>query len=73
MTEIYCLRGGELPQVGWVKSSYSAPLGSCFEVLSLQSGEVAIRHSKNPQGPALIFTGDEWTAFKRGVSAGEFG
>ena len=33
---------------------------------------IAMRDSKNPDGPALIFTPDEWTAFTAGVNDGEF-
>jgi hypothetical protein len=36
-------------------------------------GQVAVRDSKNPTGPALVFTAAEWTAFVGGVTAGEFG
>ncbi len=34
---------------------------------------VAIRDSKDPDGPALVFTADEWRAFVSGARAGEFG
>lgn len=33
-------------------------------------GLVALRDSKNPAGPALIFTADEWRAFTLGVRDG---
>jgi len=33
---------------------------------------VAVRHSKNPDGPKLAFTAQEWEAFTAGVRAGEF-
>jgi hypothetical protein len=36
-------------------------------------GQVAVRDSKNPTGPTLVFTAAEWTAFVGGVAAGEFG
>jgi hypothetical protein len=35
-------------------------------------GQVAVRDSKNPTGPTLVFTAAEWTAFVGGVAAGEF-
>jgi hypothetical protein len=35
-------------------------------------GIVAIRDSKNPAGPALLITPEEWTAFIDGTKAGEF-
>jgi hypothetical protein len=33
---------------------------------------VGVRDSKNPAGPALIFTPSEWDAFTTGVQVGEF-
>lgn len=57
----------------WVKSSYSGPQGNCVEVAYLADGSVAIRNSRHPAGPALVFTGAEWDAFLRGAQHGEFG
>jgi hypothetical protein len=56
----------------WVKSSYSGPQGNCVEVAHLPGGEVAMRNSRHPDGPALIFTRAEWDAFLSGASDGEF-
>jgi hypothetical protein len=48
----------------WRKSSYSsANGGQCVEVARNLPGAVAVRDSKNPHGPKLIFTPDEWSAF----------
>jgi hypothetical protein len=33
---------------------------------------IAVRDSKNPSGPALIFTAAEWDAFVGGATDGEF-
>ncbi len=44
---------------------------TCVEVAVKEAG-VAVRDSKNPQGGTLYFTHDEWSAFTKGVSAGEF-
>ena len=43
----------------------------CVEV---KRGErvIAVRDSKNPEGPVLEFTPDEWRAFIQGVENGEF-
>ena len=57
----------------WVKSSYSGPQGNCVEVARLADGGVAMRHSRHPDGPALVFTGAEWDAFLSGARDGEFG
>jgi hypothetical protein len=58
----------------WIKSSYSGPTGgNCVEVAFLADGEVAMRHSRHPDGPALIFSRAEWDAFVSGARDGEFG
>jgi hypothetical protein len=43
----------------------------CVEVAFVGEA-VAVRDSKNPQGPALVFTRAEWDAFLRGTKDGEF-
>jgi hypothetical protein len=57
-----------LPQ--WRKSTHSGTNG-CVEVAH-QDGAVLVRDSKHPQGPVLLFTPTEWTAFVAGVNDGEF-
>jgi hypothetical protein len=57
----------------WMKSSYSGPQGNCVEVAFLADGRVAMRNSRHPAGPALVFTGPEWDAFLNGARDGEFG
>jgi hypothetical protein len=57
----------------WRKSSLSGQLGNCVEVAALDGGEVAVRNSRHPSGPALVFTPAEWTAFLGGVHRQEFG
>jgi Domain of unknown function (DUF397). len=49
--------------VRWRKSSYSGDTGSCVEVARLTGGRVAIRDSKNPTGPVLLFGAIAWTHF----------
>jgi hypothetical protein len=41
-------------------------------VLALPEGEVAVRNSRHPSGPALVYTRAEITAFLAGVRNGEF-
>ena len=62
----------DLTHVEWRTSSFSGSNGQCVQVAFLQGGHVAVRDSKNPHGPALIFTPGEWKAFVGGVKDGEF-
>jgi hypothetical protein len=61
----------ELGGVSWHKSDYSNPNGSCVELAKLP-GRIAIRNSRDPGGPALIYTSAEIAAFVRGVKDGHF-
>jgi hypothetical protein len=42
------------------------------EVAGNLRGVVAVRDSKDREGPALVFTRDQWRAFTAGVRDGEF-
>jgi hypothetical protein len=63
---------GELGPVEWRKSSASNPSGNCVEVTALADGGVAMRNSRDPDGPALVYTRSEMAAFLAGVRNGEF-
>ncbi|MCX4699022.1 DUF397 domain-containing protein [Streptomyces sp. NBC_01373] len=56
----------------WVKSSYSGNNGNCVEVAVLPGGGRALHDSKNPSGPVLTFSADEFSAFMASARAGEF-
>ncbi|MFF3569973.1 DUF397 domain-containing protein [Nocardia jiangxiensis] len=62
----------DLSSARWFKSSQSGAKTDCVEVAWLKAGHVGVRDSKNPTGPALIFTADEWSTFTAGLQEGEF-
>ncbi len=47
----------------FVKSSYSSGNGECVEVARNVGGVVAVRDSKNPDGPVLVNSAEAWASF----------
>jgi Domain of unknown function (DUF397) len=66
------MSAAELGPVEWRKSSLSNPSGNCVQVGALADGTVAVRNSREPNGPALVYTRAEVAAFLGGVRNGEF-
>src|SRR5689334_13721426 len=62
----------QLPMARWRKSRASNPSGCCVEVAALPDGAIAVRNSRDPAGPALVYTRAEVAAFLTGVKNGEF-
>jgi hypothetical protein len=56
----------------WTKSLHSGKNGNCVELARLDGGEIAVRNSRDPHGPALIYTRSEVAAFLAGAKDGEF-
>ncbi|OIJ63418.1 DUF397 domain-containing protein [Streptomyces mangrovisoli] len=61
-----------LQNVTWIKSRRSAIEGNCVELAVLPDRSVAVRNSREPDGPALIYTRAEMIAFLDGAREGEF-
>jgi hypothetical protein len=58
----------------WRKSSYSVH-DDCVEVADLGTvvgTAIAVRNSRDPDGPTLTFSRPELLAFARGLASGEF-
>jgi len=56
--------------LAWRKAQSSRSNGACVELASAD-GMVAIRDSKNPDGPILRYTAEEWQAFLDSAKKGE--
>ncbi|MEU1011342.1 DUF397 domain-containing protein [Streptomyces sp. NPDC005890] len=57
----------DLHDVRWLRSSYSTGANNCVETARPRSGPaaglLAVRDSKQPAGPALLFSHASWTGF----------
>jgi hypothetical protein len=62
----------DLSRAVWRTSSFSGANGQCVQIAFIGGNRVAVRDSKAPQGPVLIFTANEWRTFTRGIKEGEF-
>ncbi|QOC91654.1 DUF397 domain-containing protein [Micromonospora craniellae] len=56
----------------WRKSTRSGSTGNCVEVADNLPTAVAVRDSKDRQGPVLSFTTGQWAGFVQGVKGGRF-
>ena len=63
----------DVTRAEWRKSSYSsANGGQCVEVARNLPGVIAVRDSKDPDGPKPMFSRAVWRAFTAAVRDGEF-
>jgi len=59
--------------ISWQKSGRSNPSGNCVEMAALPEGQgIAVRNSRDPEGPALVYTMNEMIAFIDGAKDGDF-
>jgi Domain of unknown function (DUF397) len=61
----------DLSRAAWRKSSWSGANNNCVEVAGNLSRVVAVRDSKDPDGPALVFNRATWGSFTSLVKAGK--
>ncbi|MBP2706204.1 DUF397 domain-containing protein [Microbispora sp. RL4-1S] len=61
-----------LGDVAWHKSRHSNPNGNCVEIARLADGRVAVRNSRHPAGPVLVYRREDVLAFVESTKAGDF-
>jgi len=66
------IAASDLRGATWRKSRRSNSQGNCVELAGLPEGMIAVRNSRHPGGPALIYTRAEIDAFIRGARDGDF-
>lgn len=67
--------GSPAPQLRgaiWKKSVRSGAKGNCVELAWLDADGVAVRNSRFPSGPALVYSRTGVAAFFAGAKAGRF-
>jgi Domain of unknown function (DUF397) len=57
------MSNADLSRAVWHKSSHSSQDGNCVEVAANLPGAVAVRDSKDPDGPVLVVTREQWRGF----------
>ncbi|WP_326810820.1 DUF397 domain-containing protein [Streptomyces scopuliridis] len=67
-----CIESASAPGLKWVKSSYSGNNGNCVEMAALPDNCSALRDSKKPNCPALVFGCGQWSVFVRSLTVEEF-
>ncbi|MFF3225300.1 DUF397 domain-containing protein [Nocardia suismassiliense] len=61
----------DMTDAHWFKSTHSSAVKDCVEVAHLDGGSVGVRDSKNPTGPALVFSPAAWDTFTSSLAQGD--
>jgi Domain of unknown function (DUF397) len=69
----YARSSAALPVERWQRSTYSTAANNCVETAVLGADLLAVRDSKDPQGPALLFDATAWSEFVGAVRSGALG
>jgi hypothetical protein len=72
MTHFHNGMPADLITAEWRKSARSNSQGQCVEMAALSDGQVAVRNSRFPDGPALVYTRPEIDAMILGAKDGDF-
>ncbi|UUU42229.1 DUF397 domain-containing protein [Streptomyces sp. NBC_00162] len=64
-----CVECAPIGAVAWRKASYSSDTGGCCVEVGAQPCLVAVRDSKNPEGPAFTVSPAAFAAFVGALSA----
>lgn len=69
----YVSSSASISGVTWRRSSHSTAANNCVETARLGSELLAVRDSKDVQGPALLFPPASWSHFVRAVRRDDLG
>ena len=65
-------RAADLGPVTWRRPAGGTADGQNVEFAVLDDGQVAVRNARDPEGPVLVYTPAEVSAFVDGAKKGEF-
>jgi hypothetical protein len=57
---------------GAFRKAGASEISDCVEVAALPQGGVRVRDSKDPGGPVVSYTDQEWRGFIQAIKGGEF-